>query len=69
MGVRVWVLGVRPIDQRFQKMKAVYDACAAAGVGVPEEVLDFFDGDDPPLYGIEVDIKEALIRVDEEETI
>lgn len=37
-------------------MKAVWDACQAAGLEPPEEVTDFFHDEDPDPNGQEVEI-------------
>lgn len=46
MGMSSHVIGIRPPDATWNKMKAVYDACIAAKVKIPEEVSDYLgDGD------------------------
>ena len=39
--------GLVPKDEKWKKMEAAWDACEAAGVEVPDEVSDFFDGERP----------------------
>lgn len=51
------VIGVRPPDEKWQQMKAIYDACAAAGVEIPQEVDDFFNGEKPDPDGIRVSLE------------
>jgi hypothetical protein len=55
------VVGFRPADEKWEKMKEVWAACDSAGVPVPDNVLDFFDhehpGDKP---GAEVDVDAAV---------
>ncbi len=41
-----YVYGVKPQDAEWLKMKAAYESCKAAGVAVPQKVLDYFDFDD-----------------------
>jgi len=41
------VTGFRPADEKWNKMKATWDACKAAKVAIPGEVMDFFEGEDP----------------------
>lgn len=43
MGMSTHVVGIVMPDQKWQKMKAVYDACTAAGIEVPSEVRQFFN--------------------------
>jgi hypothetical protein len=47
MSLSTHVTGFTPPDGTWQQMKAVWDACEAARVPVPEEVATFF-GDEPP---------------------
>ena len=56
MGMSMFVTGFWPPDEKWQQMKAAWDACAAAGVPVPEEVEDFFGGEAPDPAGVEVDL-------------
>lgn len=46
-GVTLAVYGVVPADDKFNKMKAIYDMCRSSDVSVPQEVWDFF-GDETP---------------------
>lgn len=54
------VIAFRPPDEKWRKMKAIYDACTAGGIDVPDEVDDFFDGKSPDENGVEVDIDNIL---------
>ena len=47
MGADVSIYAVKGITEEWKKHKAVWDACEAAGVDVPDETDDFFDGEDP----------------------
>lgn len=59
MGMSTYVYGIRPPDETWKKMKAVWDACNDAGVDLPQDVRDFFAGDDPHDDGVKVDIDAA----------
>ena len=59
MGCDISVIGFRPPDEKWKKMKAVYDACQVAGIKTPKEVHDFFGWDTPSDDGVTVDIKSA----------
>jgi hypothetical protein len=48
------VIGFAPPDEQWAKMKAIWDACRAAGVPVPEEVEDFFGDGEPDPAGVEI---------------
>jgi hypothetical protein len=44
--MRSYLEGVKPQDKKWLRMKGAYESCMAAGVDVPQEVLDYFDFDD-----------------------
>lgn len=50
------VVGFIPPDQHWKRLKAVHDACIAAGVDVPYAVETTI-GSDPTDYGREVEIE------------
>ena len=56
------IKGIRPPDIEYQQMKAVYDACKAAKVAVPDRVMDFFDWQEPNPNGIltDLDLSDAV---------
>lgn len=56
MGMSSDVIGFRPPDDRWKKMKDVYDACEAAGVPIPSEVDGFFGCEEPDPRGVEIEI-------------
>ncbi len=41
------VVGFVPPDQQFRDKLAAYQACKAAKIAIPDELLEFF-GDEPP---------------------
>lgn len=57
MGMSTHVVGFKPPDDKFKKMKAAWDACRAAGIEPPEEVYDFFGGESPDANGVVVEIE------------
>jgi len=61
MSMSTHVVGFKPPDAKWQRMKAVWDACDHAGVPPPPEVMAFFDGEEPDVNGVEV-TEDALIR-------
>lgn len=56
MGMSTHVVGIRPPDEKWKKMKAAWDACVAAGVAVPPDVERFFNGERPDDAGVLVDL-------------
>jgi len=48
--------GFKPPDEKWRKMSAVYAACLAAGLDIPKEVDDFFEGGTPDTAGVTVDL-------------
>lgn len=57
MGMSTHVKGFKPADEKWKKMKAVYDTCIAADLEVPEAVNEFFGWKKPDENGVEVDQK------------
>lgn len=51
----MYIKFVKPADERWQQMKAIYDACTAAGVEIPNEVSRFFNWDAPEPSGVITD--------------
>lgn len=56
MSMSTHVTGFVPPDEAWARMKAVWDACKAAGLPVPGEVEDFFEGGEPDPAGVSVDL-------------
>jgi hypothetical protein len=58
MGMSTHVVGFKPPGAKWRQMKAVWDACQAAGIEVPDEVDVYFDGGPPDPAGVEVGIED-----------
>lgn len=58
MGMSTHVVGFKPPDDKWKKMKAVWDACSKAGISVPDDVLEFFGHATPDSKGVEVEIED-----------
>lgn len=54
MGMSTNVKGFKPPGEKWQQMKAVYDACMAANIEVPGEVSGYFENGTPDPSGVEV---------------
>lgn len=59
MSMTTTVRGFRPPDEKWKKMKAVWDSCQKAGIEVPDDVQAFFDYSAPDPRGVEVDLTEG----------
>ena len=55
MGMHSYVIGIKPVDEKYIAMKAVYESCIAAGIEIPDIVDSYFLGDKPDNSGIIVD--------------
>ena len=53
MRPHIQISALKPADDDFKKHEAVWDACKAANVEVPDETVDYFDGKEPNLLGVE----------------
>lgn len=56
----IHVEGFKPPDEKWKKMKAVYDSCKAAGLEVPQQVLRYFEYEVPDPAGVKVDLKKYV---------
>jgi hypothetical protein len=56
MSMTTTVRGFRPPDEKWKKMKAVWDSCQKAGIEVPDDVQAFFNWVDPDPRGVETDL-------------
>ena len=54
------IVGFKPPDAKWKKMKAVWDACLEADTPTPPEVDDFFEHEYPDALGVSV--KEEKLR-------
>lgn len=50
------VVGFRPPDERWTKMRLIWMMCKEANVEPPDEVQEFFDWTEPDPQGVEVDV-------------
>jgi hypothetical protein len=50
------VIGFKPADEKWEKMKKIWDNCEELHIPVPKEVDDFFNGETPDATGVKVDI-------------
>lgn len=61
MGMSTHVIGFRKADEKWEQMKAVWNACERAGIEAPMEVYEYFNHNNPnKLAGIEVSISSAI---------
>lgn len=61
MSTSAHIVGFRPADEKWNKMKATWLACENAGVPIPQEVEAFFGHESPgDKPGAEVEIKAAM---------
>lgn len=58
MGMNTHVVGIRPPDEMWKKMKAARDACVAADVPIPDEVMEFFNYEEPDSAGVLIDLED-----------
>jgi len=63
MGMTTSIVGFKPLnepsDAAWQAMKKVWNSCVEANIDIPDEVLDFFEGQPPNDYGTNIDLEGA----------
>jgi len=57
MSMSTQVVGFKPVDETWEKMKAVWDACMCANIDPPEDVHSFFENEEPDEAGVSVEIE------------
>lgn len=58
MAASLDVRGYKPADEKFKKMKDVWDSCIELKISIPKEVDDFFNGESPDAAGVLVERKQ-----------
>ena len=59
MSMSTSVTGFKPPDEKWKKMKAIWDACEKACVNTPAKVEKFFNGVPPDDSGVEVELEDT----------
>jgi hypothetical protein len=52
MSMHTYVVGFKPPDEKWRKMKEAWDACREAGVPLPHEIEKFFNYESPDENGV-----------------
>jgi hypothetical protein len=52
MSMSTHIVGFRPPDDLWNKMRAIWDACDHANIAIPPEVLRFFNYEPPDAAGV-----------------
>ena len=60
MSMSTHVMGFHPPDEKWKRMKTIWNACVIADVPVPEEVMEFFGDKDPDDAGVEIGLGSAV---------
>lgn len=59
MSMSTHAVGIRPMDDRYKSMLAIYDSCRKLGISTPREVDEFFNHEVPNSNGVIVNIEDA----------
>ena len=63
MSMSTDVVGLRPADETWDKMKEIWDACTASNVEIPLQVRKFFNDESPEdKPGMEIPLKGAVTK-------
>jgi hypothetical protein len=68
MSMSTHIYGFRPPDEKWKKMRVIWDACVEADIPVPKQVCNFFGDDIPNSAGVQVDIKKAVSPIRQDMT-
>lgn len=61
MGMSTYMVGFVPPDEQWEKYKKVWFACKEAGIEPPDDVYDYFKGEEPSENGMEISIKYSKV--------
>jgi hypothetical protein len=56
MSMSTHIVGVIPPDDKWKKMKEIYNNCMDVGIQIPTEVEKFFDYQEPDEVGVILDL-------------
>lgn len=56
MSMSTRIIGFKPPDDIFRKMKVIWDSCKEADIEVPKEVEKYFEGETPDDAGVQVNL-------------
>ena len=56
MSMSTSIYGIKLPDERFKKMFQIYKNCRALGLNIPDEVDNYFDGEEPDSEGVVVGV-------------
>ncbi len=68
MAMSTHVNGIKPPNDKWREMKAVYDACQAAGIAIPKDVSNYFGHSQPDEKGVLLSQRELGDAVTEWDT-
>jgi len=57
-----YIIGIKPPDEKWKKMKAIWDSCKAAKIAPPIEVWEFFNEYEPNEKGVEVRLNDECCK-------
>lgn len=66
MSMSTHVVGYRKPDAKFTVMRAAWLACEQAGIEIPEDISDYFDGEKPDSAGMEIKIEKAVTEFEDD---
>jgi hypothetical protein len=56
--MRTHVIGIKPHDEKWKKMKAIWDNCEEMGITVPTEVSYYFNWESPDEQGVVLQLQQ-----------
>jgi hypothetical protein len=55
MSTSIFIRAIKPADEYFMKMKKAFEACINANIRPPQEIIDYFDNQNPHEMGVIID--------------
>lgn len=56
MSMSTHLIGFTPPDEKWRRMKTIWDSCQGSNIEIPTEVLSYFNDEKPDERGVEVEL-------------
>jgi hypothetical protein len=56
MGMSINIVGIIPVDEKYKEMELIFNTCKKNKIAIPNEVVDFFNGEHPDPKGTIVEL-------------
>ncbi len=58
------IVGIKPVNSKYENMKTLYDACISNNLILPSNVSNYFEGKEPNKKGVTLDLSSYVKKED-----